>query len=135
MVERQFVALKVVGSSPIIYPLKNYFLLKKIKRKSFKKKNNLTTLNIRYIGGVAQNVKPNMINIRCYKEYLRVYTIQEINKNKDLVKNSTISLSQKRFNNKATISSVKTLNTFSVGSIIKYFKVKQGCIFDEVPRV
>lgn len=125
MVERQFVALKVVGSSPITYPLKNYSLLKKIKRRSFKKKN-LTTLNTNYIEIIAQNILINIKNIRFYKKYLMVYTTKGVCKSKNLVTSPTINISQKRFNNKATVSNVKTLNTFSVGSVIKYFKINQS---------
>lgn len=125
MVERQFVALKVVGSSPITYPLKNYSLLKKIKRRRFKKKN-LASLNTNYIEIIAQNILLNIKNIRCYKKYLMVYTTKGVCKNKNPITNSTISLSQKRFNNKATVSNAKTLNTFSVGAVIKYFKIDQS---------
>lgn len=40
--------------------------------------------------------------------------------------NTIICLSQKLFNPKGTIFIKKNLNTFSVGSIIKYFQVKQS---------
>jgi len=40
--------------------------------------------------------------------------------------NSYITISQKKFNPKSTIVVKSCLNTFSVGSIIKYFKIKQG---------
>ena len=43
-----------------------------------------------------------------------------------LSKNMYVFISQKTFSPKATISSTNCLNTFSIGSIIKYFKVKQG---------
>jgi len=47
--------------------------------------------------------------------------------NKTLVKNTIIvNLSQKTYNNKSTIIQNKNLFTFSIGSILKYFKVKQG---------
>lgn len=37
-----------------------------------------------------------------------------------------LTLSQKIFNTKGTIFIKKNLNTFSIGSVIKHFKVKQG---------
>ncbi len=37
-----------------------------------------------------------------------------------------ISISQKDFNPKCTIYERKNVNTFSVGSIVKYFKIKQS---------
>lgn len=47
-----------------------------------------------------------------------------VHNNNDTV--TTINLSQKKFNQKGTISFQKTLNTFTIGSIIKYFKIRQG---------
>jgi hypothetical protein len=37
-----------------------------------------------------------------------------------------ININQKKYNTKNTISQKNTINTFSVGSVIKYFNLKQG---------
>jgi hypothetical protein len=37
-----------------------------------------------------------------------------------------ININQKKYNTKNTLSKKNTINTFSVGSIIKYFNLKQG---------
>jgi hypothetical protein len=41
-------------------------------------------------------------------------------------KNIFVCINQKKFNTKSTVFSTRTLNTFSVGSIIRYFNLKQG---------
>lgn len=114
-------ALKVVGSSPTSHPLGKivFFKKNKIKRRDFKKKTFLIKKNILFL---HNNI------LLCKKISLYTKTIQ-LNKNYVKVKtnnNLLVTFSQKIFNTKCTIFSKKNLNTFSVGSIIKYFKVKQS---------
>lgn len=64
--------------------------------------------------------------------YTKYYTNNEVKNNKNLqtkylIKDTLIvCISQKTYNNKSTIILKKNLNTFTIGSILKYFKVKQG---------
>lgn len=119
MVERQFVALKVVGSSPTIHPLSGVSSLKKFKiKKKIFKKNTFLLKNIKLEGGISTKLLPLF------------FVLKKINFNniseRDFKKNFILCLSQKLYNTKTTIFCGKNLNTFSVGSIIKYFKVKQS---------
>ncbi len=82
---------------------KNTFLIKKIK---FKKINNFT----KQYGLVELYNKKNQLNTN------------NTNTKKTLIMN----ISQKIYNNKATIIQQKNLYTFTIGSILKYFKVNQG---------
>lgn len=124
MVGRQFVALKVVGSSPTTYPLVKvtFFQKNKIKKRVFKKKHHLANLII------PQGVQKTQI----YKNILSGVFYNYIQSSKDTLKSIKYTTGfgcflTQRFNNpKAVIYINKNLNTFSVGSIIKYFKVKQS---------
>ena len=103
------------------------FKKKKFKKKKFKKKihliNNLqiNNLNLQKLNITKYKIfKKNLFyrNYITYKKTPKVKTL--ITKNPTLV-----DISQKFFNPKCTVFIKNTLNTFSVGSIIKYFKVKQ----------
>lgn len=139
MVERQFVALKVVGSNPTIHPYCMRFLSLerfKVKKKKFKKNTSLIT------SFVNRELTSNVINIKNKTFYKNICMYNIFVKNLLLVgdkfnnkavnntynKNEifTICLSQKLNNLKTTISFKKNLNTYSIGSILKYFKVSQG---------
>jgi hypothetical protein len=123
MAERQFVALKVIGSTPIIYPLLSFPILKRrIKKKSFKKKGYL-------LNEVFMKININELNLSKFKLY-KFYTFMQIMTVNELLSVSkeltlfTVTVSQKKYNHKATVALRKTLSTFSVGSVIRYFKVK-----------
>jgi hypothetical protein len=88
----------------------------KIKKKFFKK-------NVFFL----KNVKIKKNNFTILNFFL---TLKKID-NKLLLNNNSkdniiLCLSQKWYNTKGTIFIKKNLNTFSIGSIIKYFKVKQS---------
>ena len=111
--------------SPIL--LKKLLFSKTIKKKLFKKKKHLLLIpNNTNTYKLNKIIKINLKNLQCYKyqikknTFKKIIKIQKYNKN-----NTTINLSQIKFNQKGTISSEKILNTFSVGSILKYFKIKQ----------
>ena len=133
MVERQFVALKVVGSNPTSHPLVvvgtaiTFFQQKKIKKKIFKKKHSFIGLIV-----FAKTLQNNSVlkNLFNYNYYKNIFNNNKNVKTYSNYKNDTpvnITLSQKNHNPKAVIScSNKNVNTFSVGSVVQYFKVKQG---------
>ncbi len=135
MVERQFVALKVVGSNPTSHPLVvvgtaavTFFQQKKIKKKFFKKKHHFIELIIFVKTLQNSGVLKNIFNYNIYKNIL----IKKQNlKNKIYTYKGNmpvnITLTQKNHNPKAVIiCNNKNVNTFSVGSVVQYFKVKQG---------
>lgn len=97
-----------------------FFNKNKIKKKNFKKNPTL----IKKIS----RVNCGLILYKClsiYSNYIKhLQTIKT--ENVSVCQNTTICISQKLYNPKATIVINKNLNTFSVGSIIKYFKIKQG---------
>lgn len=128
-------ALKVVGSNPTNHPLSNIinsfviFKKKKIKRRQFRKKINL--LSIVVLKSTLVNTKKRIFkNLTFYKKYqIKLNLTNKVvinNTNKINKKPILISISQKKFNPKCTLYKIQTINTFSVGSIIKYFKVKQS---------
>lgn len=115
-------ALKVVGSNPINHPLQKiiFFRKNKIKKRQFKKKTFLIKKVQLY------NIKQKLL-----QKNLLGYTKYNLIKRNKLIKSTNtnpliITLSQKIFNPKNTIFFKKNLNTFSVGSIIKYFKINQA---------
>ena len=129
MVERQFVALKVVGSNPTSHPLVvvstvTFFQQKKIKKKFFKKKHHLIK-TISYTGVLGSlSILRNLLNYNFYKKN---NIESKVSVNKNITSPISIILTQKKNNPKALLSiNDKNINTFSVGSVVKYFKVKQG---------
>ena len=134
MVERQFVALKVVGSNPASHPLVlistvTFFQKKKIKKKILKKKHHLikTITYTSMLGGLS--ILKNLSNYNFYKKknIENLNTKNKVGANKNTASPINIILTQKKNNPKALLSiNDKNANTFSVGSVVKYFKVKQG---------
>ena len=95
-----------------------FFKRNKIKKRHFKKKTFLIKRTVLFIYN-------NILLCRSLfflNKNIGVSTITKIKSSNNLI----ITLSQKLFNTKCTIFNKKNLNTFSVGSIIKYFKVKQS---------
>jgi hypothetical protein len=102
-----------------------FFKKKKIKRKQFRKKINLLdkVFKLKPIFSKKRIYK----NLNFYKKYQTTTIKQNIKAITPIHKTPIIiSISQKKFNPKCTIHENKNMNTFSVGSIIKYFKVKQS---------
>ena len=119
-------ALKVVGSNPTNHPMNSniYWKKKRIKRRKFKKKTHLIS-NINLIKIKSNLTRRVYKNINFYKKYTtNQNTVKKIQVNKQTP--VVVTISQKKFNPKCTLYSKKIINTFSVGSIIKYFKVKQA---------
>ena len=107
-------ALKVVGSTPTNYPMVKNFIKKIFKKKIFKKK-------IKYFVKIQNNTY--------IKLFLKKLFLKKLFLDNNFLVKSTIfifNLNQKNYNTKSTITTQKTLNTFSVGSVIKYFNLKQG---------
>ncbi len=122
-------ALKVVGSNPTIHPLGSviFFKKNKIKKKIFKK----NTILIKEVKFEKINKLKLFLLMYFYKKYYYGnlnFTQNNKGEYKQLqLQNTTLlCISQKIYNNKGNIVIKKNLHTFSVGSIIKYFKVKQG---------
>ncbi len=112
-------ALKVVGSNPTIHPLLGIPFLKKFKiKKKIFKKNTFLLKNIKFEKNISTKLLPLFFILKKTK-YSNVLEI-------GLKNNFILCLSQKLYNTKTTIFSEKNLNTFSIGSIIKYFKIKQS---------
>lgn len=133
LVERQFVALKVVGSSPTHHPrmqLVTFFRKNKIKKKIFKKKHHLMDTTTYLSSG---SYYAELKNLFCWNQY-KVTCIATKNVVQGVLPSRvsnvgqpiSVFLTQKLNNPKSTICTYKNLNTFSVGSIIKYFKIKQS---------
>lgn len=122
-------ALEAVGSNPTNHPMNNIaiFLKKnKIKRRRFKKKIHLIS-KINSLQGLKLDLKNKRVLKRStyYREYIKSSGIKFLRK--VTKKNLTlVGVNQKKFNPKCSITTKKILNTFSVGSITKYFKVKQA---------
>ena len=127
-------ALKIVGSSPTTHPLYpvTFFQKNKIKKRIFKKKHHLIgQIPFWKFSGFKKRVLKNLLYNNLYDRYFNNNT--KINKNTNnttLNKRESIitaiTLTQKFNNPKGVIFRKKNLNTFSVGSIIKYFKVKHS---------
>ena len=111
-------ALKVVGSSPTNHPILKKFIKKIFKKKIFKKKIKIY-FEIQSFNNIQYNISIKKIKIT---------KLIKLNFFKKLEKNFLffININQKKYNTKQTISKKTTINTFSVGSVIKYFKLKQG---------
>ena len=139
-------ALTVIGSNPIIYPKILKIIFKKkhkfLKKFIIKEKNKQIFLSI-FSNLIKFFEKSNTFILK--KGFLKKpikFTTIDINnrKNKQLVyvvnkpkNNLIITISQKNHNPKISIniinnniSYVSVLNTFSVGSIMQFFKIKQG---------
>ena len=110
-----------------------FFQKNKIKKRFFKKKHHLISQTPTHIESVNNNNQvliKNLLynnasisykNISTYNKTTTHYTI-----NQNQPTNTIIALTQKFNNPKGVIFNKKNLNTFSVGSIIKYFKVKHN---------
>ncbi len=96
----------------------------KVEKKSFTKKNFLI-YNLNYSYNWLNNSKKYPKYIAQFLKYLYKY-----NTNATILRKTTITgicISQKKFNPKCVFrQNTKTLNSFSVGSVAKYFKIKQG---------
>ena len=103
--------------------LKFFFLKKtKIQKKKFKKHTHLIKQLVLFKKkNVCKNIWQNLF---FYKKYLKkeFYSFNKIIIKKPIF----ICLRQKKPNTKATISCKNTLNTFSIGSVMKYFKMQQS---------
>lgn len=107
--------------------MKSILFLKKNRiKKKFFKKNIFLLNNIKF--EKVKNLKLN-ISSNLYKKYCVIgcQKTGRLSQNRILIKDTLIiNISQKLFNNKSTIIHTKNLCTFSIGSILKYFKIKQG---------
>ncbi len=123
-------ALKVVGSNPTIHPLEGivFFKKNKIKKRNFKKNINvikkfkLKIINITKLSCLLLMYKKYFFN----KNTTKSTEDNQVKNNKKLQETLILNISQKIYNNKCTILKNKNLYTFSIGSILKYFKIKQG---------
>ena len=118
MVERQSVNLKVVGSSPITHPLFTK-ILKKIKKKKL----------VLFKHPSRQIILHAIFKFKKTHQYYNYILQKKFNLNTcklDTWCTKYITFSCKTGNPKNTISGFKTINTFSIGSIIVYLRVKQG---------
>jgi hypothetical protein len=106
-----------------------FFKKNKIKKSVFKKKHNLINL-VSLLSVFRKKMFNNIQHNRLYKKKYKgeVYTT----KNKK--KHYGCLLTQKFNNPKAVIYINKNVNTFSVGSIIKYFKIKHSKYVRRGPR-
>lgn len=138
MVEYQFVALKVVGSNPIIYPILFNFILKhrpgyyflkkhKIRRRLFKKKKFLFLFF--NFWRLFFNKKLKVIKRwDIYKNY-NIFKYCNINPNlkqKNIVENKNnfiLQILHKKRTAKGTLFLNKTITTLSIGSVLKYLKL------------
>jgi hypothetical protein len=96
----------------------NFFKKNKIKKRQFKKK----TFLIKKFIFLKNKNHFFYRNFSQYTKHLQLQTSYTKHHNHPLI----ISISQKKFNPKSTLTNNKVTNTFTVGSIIKYFKVKQA---------
>lgn len=106
-----------------------FFKKNKVQKKVFKKKTQLITI-VTVLLKFLKNVKflYKVKNLIFYRLYTENQQGGMINVNIFKKNTFTVDLCQKRFNLKSTISESnnKILNTFSIGSVIKYFKVVKG---------
>ena len=109
-------ALKVIGSNPINYPIFRKFIKKIFKKKIFKKK-------IKNFIKTQQTTNTHFFLKKNFKKYIVITMHNFAKNNKDLF---YVNINQKKFNTKSTFSKKNTINIFSVGSVIKYFDLKQG---------
>jgi hypothetical protein len=97
---------------------------RKIKRKIFKKKTYILKNNL-----IKISKGFGLIKYSFYKAYTNLNLFREVDTITSYCTNSilsTITVSQKKYNHKATITSHKILSTFSIGSVIRYFKVNRS---------
>lgn len=119
-------ALKVVGSNPTTYPLGKvtFFQKNKIKKRVFKKKHHLVNHVLLYKDVRKTPMYKNILSNSGF------YNTQQNSTNTHKAYKNRQGLGcflTQRFNNpKSVIYINKNVNTFSVGSIIKYFKIKQS---------
>jgi hypothetical protein len=101
--------------------------LKKLRKRRYKFKKNIIEFAKNFLKDFflkSSKVFKKISLFFFYKKYLYKIFLQKNCLNGE---NIVIHISQKNQNTKSTISlSKKTLNTFSVGSVIKYFKVNHG---------
>ena len=122
-------ALKVVGSNPIIYPelLEINFIrlkwFKKTKKKILKKNINV----VRSIAFLKKDFSLKKSKFFDYKNY-SCKMLSNVN-NRFIKENLFFSLSKKKYNPKALVFFKKNINTFTIGSITKYLKIKKGKFF------
>lgn len=111
------------------YRFKSYYpplldIIRFFRKTKFKKKKYKSNYILyRYTSSFSINTTTIYKNIMNYKQF-KTHTHSIV-----LLENYTpayVSVNQKIYNPKAVINIKKNLNTFSVGSIIKYFKVKQA---------
>jgi hypothetical protein len=95
-----------------------FFKKNKIKKRQFRKK----TFLIQKITIFKNKNHFFYKNLSKYTNFLKAKHIQA----KHIQTPLLINLTQKKFNPRGTLVHNKTINTFTVGSIIKYFKVKQA---------
>ena len=129
MVGRQFVALKVVGSNPTTHPLEVVTIntITFFQKKKIKKKNNLVFKTVLFCVWQGVSIFKNIFNYKLYKKVNNSHNEDLFRTNKQQMVPVNLSITQKKHNPKALISiHNRNLNTFSVGSVIKYFNVKQG---------
>ena len=121
-VEHQFVALTVVGSNPINYPMVFKSLKKKFKKKVLKKKLNFFKTfflkKVLWLNFTNMNIQ----NVFCNIIFKKNIFLTNPNQNKTFL----LNLNQKNFNTKGCITILKNITMFSVGSVLKYFNLKQG---------
>jgi hypothetical protein len=123
------VALKVVGSNPTTHPLvATISTITFFQKKKIKKKNNLvfkiTTLSVWY----SINIFNNIFNYKLYKKINSGSGAFSSSTNKhQMVVPVNLTITQNKHNPKALVSiHNRNLNTFSVGSVVKYFNIKQS---------
>lgn len=105
----------------------SFFKKSKIKKKKFKKHTHLI-IKIKEFGvsKVDYSLKKKVFKrYTLYKKYIILKKTTLCKNLRDKKATMLVNISQKTFNPKCNIYSNKILNTFSVGSIIKYFKIKQ----------
>lgn len=106
-----------------------FFKKNKIQRKVFRKKTQLIPIMVSIFLKIFKNIKFRfkVKNLLFYKVYKKTQQ-SKIQNNIFLENTFVVNICQKKFNLKSTLSkgSNNVLNTFSVGSVIKYFKVIKG---------
>ena len=138
MVEYQFVALKVVGSNPIIYPILFNFILKhrpgyyflkkhKIRRRVFKKKKFLFFFfNFwRFLFNKKLKVLKRWDIYRNYNIF-KYCNLNPNLKQKNIVENNNnfiLQILYKKKITKGTLFLNKTVTTLSIGSVLNYLKI------------
>lgn len=94
---------------------KNLIVKGKIKKKKLHNINN-----------TEHSLKKVLTKVNLYKKYINYNNVNIVKIKNQTNSNLIINISQKMSNPKCIINKNKNLNSFSVGSVIKYFKVRQG---------